>query len=196
MWEKSYQGVADMKNWNRILGRGQPDAGRSLSESTLLEANNKPIKPEHLPQPKSVGEGNAMSDEMISSENLTKEFLKSVFDSAYMEATVDGDGDLMVKEMVNCWVYPSESKDYVTLVSRFGFKESASALERLQCVNSMNYHFFLIRAMVVQEHSILRFDYDIYVGSGVSKKHFIQLVKKFCAVPHNAITKFGIELVK
>lgn len=184
-----------MKIWNRILGRDQPDAGRALSESTLLGDNNKSIKPEHLPQPKSVGEENAMSDEMISRENLTKELLKSVFDSAYMEATIDGDGDLMVKDMVNCWVYPSESKDYVTLVSRFGFKESASALERLQCVNSMNYHFFLIRAMVVQEHNVLRFDYDVYVGSGISKKHFIQLVKKFCAVPHNAVTKFGFDLV-
>ncbi len=184
-----------MTLWDRIFGRSQPAVSSIVPAKTQHKITTSDGESNKIAQQK-LNEGEEyMSEDMISSDNVTKELLKSLFDAAFMEAKIDGDGDLMVKDAVNCWVYPSDNKQYISLVARFGFKDSASALERLQCVNAINYNYYLIRAMVNQENSVLRLDYDIFIGSGISKKHFIQLVKKFCLIPHEAVAKYGANLV-
>ena len=136
-----------------------------------------------------------MADDLITPENAAKEKLKDVFDAAFMETAFDNEGDLTVKEDVNCYVLPSEKKDRIALLTMFGFKESASELERLKCVNNINSRYIMVRA-ISGENDILRFEYDIMISGGITRKALVLMVKRFCAIPRSAVNDFGADIVR
>ena len=136
-----------------------------------------------------------MTDELITTENLSKELLKATLDAAFMDACFDSDGDLKVKEGLNCLIFPNEErKDRVQLMAIFGFKPEASELLRLQAVNRINAKYIIVRA-VVAKNDTLRFTWDIPIAGGITKKAFVLAVKRFCSIPHDAITDCATELV-
>ncbi len=127
-----------------------------------------------------------MTDELITPENLSKELLKSVLDAAFMETSYDSDGDLKVKERLNCFLFPNKKKDKVQLMAQFGFKSDASELLRLQAVNRINDEYIIVRA-VADKNDTLRFTWDIPIAGGITKKAFVLAVKRFCSIPHDAV---------
>jgi hypothetical protein len=136
-----------------------------------------------------------MTDELITPDNLSKELLKSVLDAAFMETSFDSDGDLKVKEGVNCFVLPNEErKDRVQLMALFGFKPEASELLRLQAVNRINAEYIIVRA-VVGKNDTLRFTWDIPIAGGITKKAFVLAVKRFCSIPHNSVADCASDVV-
>jgi len=137
-----------------------------------------------------------MSDDLITPDNLSKELLKSVFDDAFMETSYDDEGDLKVKEGVNCFIFPNkERKDRVTLLTFFRFKKSADKMQRLECVNSINREYIIVRA-VVGDNDVLRFTYDVPIAGGITKKAMVMVVKRFCSIPHDAVGDFGTDIVE
>lgn len=136
-----------------------------------------------------------MPDELITPENVTKEMLKDVFDAAFMESSFDKEGDLVVRDDVNCYVLLSEKKDRIALLTMFGFEDGVSELKRLQCVNNINARYIMIRA-VSGANNILRFEYDIMLNGGVSRKALVLTVKRFCAIPRSAVSDFGADIVR
>jgi hypothetical protein len=137
-----------------------------------------------------------MSDELITTENVSPNFLKTIFDAAFMESSIDGDGDLVVKDRCNCVLLVSENKDRITLYVRFGFKSSASRLERLECANKINTEWAIVRARVSDLNDLLVFQYDILIGPGLSKKALVLAVKRFCGIPHTAVAEHGGGLIE
>lgn len=136
-----------------------------------------------------------MTDELITSDNLSKELLKSVFDAAFMETSYDSDGDLKVKDRVNCFVLPNmERKDRVRLVTIFSFKAGTSELQRLQAVNRINDEYIIVRA-VVGENDALRFTWDIPIAGGITKKAFVLAFRRFCSIPHDAVVDCASDIV-
>ena len=136
-----------------------------------------------------------MEEELITPENVSKEFLKAIFDAAFMDASYDSDGDLRVKDQVSCFVFPSERKDRIRLATYFNFKPEASRLQRLECINHINDEYIIVRAIVGDRDS-LRFTCDIPIAGGISKKAFILTCKRFCSIPHDAVQEFGNDIVK
>lgn len=137
-----------------------------------------------------------MADEMITPENLSKELLKSILDAAFMETSYDSDGDLRVKDRVNCFVMPNlERKDRIHLMCLFGFKPEATELQRLKAVNRINDEYIIIRA-VVGKNDTLRFDWDIMVSGGLTRKGFVLALKRFCGIPHDAVLDCANGLVE
>lgn len=136
-----------------------------------------------------------MTEELITTDNLSKDFLKSVLDAAFMETSYDEEGDLRAKDRVNCYILPSEDrKDRIRLLSIFAFKPEASPMQRFEFVNQVNYNYFWVRAVVGKNDRIL-FTYDIPVAGGITKKAFILMVKRFCSIPHDAVADYGKEIV-
>lgn len=135
-----------------------------------------------------------MSDELITENNLSKEFLKGVLDAAFMNTSFDSDGDLMVKEDINCWILVNKENARIALLSLWGFKNSTSQLQRLECVNQINKEYVVVRAVVGNNNSF-RFEYDIPVRGGISKKAFVLMLKLFCSIPRTAVVKYGANLV-
>jgi len=136
-----------------------------------------------------------MTDQLITPENLSKELLKSVLDAAFIETSFDSDGDLKVREGVNCFVFPNdERKDRVRLLALFRFKPEASELLRLQAVNRINAEYIIVRA-VVGKNDTLQFTWDIPIAGGITKKAFALAVKRFCSIPHASIADCANDVV-
>ena len=136
-----------------------------------------------------------MTDELITPDNLSKELLKSVLDAAFMETSFDSDGDLKVKDSVNCFIFPNEErKDRVRLLTFFGFKPEASELLRLQAVNRINAEYIIVRA-VVGNNNAMRITWDIPIAGGITKKAFVLAVKRFCSIPHDAVSDCAKDVV-
>ena len=136
-----------------------------------------------------------MSEELITPDNLTKEYLKSIFDAAFMDTCYDDDGDLKVKERINCFVLPDKDrKDRVRLMTMFGFKPDTSELLRLQAVNRINAGYLIVKANVA-ENDTLMFTWDIPIAGGITKKAFVLAVKRFCFIPHDAIDDCAKDVV-
>jgi hypothetical protein len=128
-----------------------------------------------------------MTDELITPENLSTATLKAACDAAFMDASIDEDGDLKVKAEVTCFILPSEKKDCIYMIARFGFKPESSRLERLECANRINDGYRIVRASVTDSGKLI-FDYYLPVAGGITKKAFILAVKRFCSIPHEAVS--------
>ncbi|HPC60145.1 MAG TPA: YbjN domain-containing protein [Verrucomicrobiota bacterium] len=136
-----------------------------------------------------------MMDELITPENLSKELLKSVLDAALLDTSYDSEGDLKVKDRVNCFVFPNqERKDRVQLLALFGFKPETTELQRLQCANRINSEYIIVRA-VVGKNNTLRFTWDLPIAGGITRKAFALAVKRFCSIPHEAIADCAMDAV-
>jgi len=135
-----------------------------------------------------------MSDDLVTPDNLSKELLKSLFDSAFLETSWDDEGDLRVKDRIRCFALPSENKDRIRLLAIFGFKDGATPAQRLECVNNINREYIMVRA-AIGSNGVLRFDHDIYVKGGVTKKNVVLATKRFLSIPLEAIEDHGKELV-
>ena len=132
-----------------------------------------------------------MSEDQITTENLTKELLKSVLDAAFMETRYDQEGDLVVKDSVSCFVLPNEAKSRIKLMTLFGFKPSATRLERLECMNNINYDYAIVKTYARPESNALTFSYDLNIEGGLSKKAFVLSLKRFCAIVRPAVQEYG-----
>jgi hypothetical protein len=136
-----------------------------------------------------------MSDDLLSPENLSLPLLKSVLDAAFMETVMDTDGDLLVRDQINCYILLGEKKDRISFLARFGFKPEVSQAQRLECVNSINKDFLMVRA-VAGENDLLRFTYDLIVPAEITKKAFVLTLKRFCAIPQVAVRERALGLVQ
>ena len=137
-----------------------------------------------------------MADEFITPENLSKELLKSTLDAALMDTSYDNDGDILVKETISVWILPNvERKDRIKLLSIFGFEAAASHLQRLECVNRINSEYIVVKAYLGPKDT-LRFDYDILVSGGITKKAFVLAVKRFCSIPRAAAGEHGGGIIR
>ncbi|WP_300668326.1 YbjN domain-containing protein [Desulfoluna sp.] len=134
-----------------------------------------------------------MQSEMITADNLSPELLKSVFDSAFMEATMENGGDITVQEAVKVRVKVNERKNRIRFMSVFGFKENAKQAAQLECVNLINSEYIMVCASA--EENLLFFRYDLGVVGGLTKKALVMAVKQFAEIPHQAVTDHGQELV-
>jgi hypothetical protein len=135
-----------------------------------------------------------MAEELITQDNLSKELLKSVLDAAYMDAVIDADGDLVVKDE-GCYILINKATDRIGLITGwFAFEPSASEFQKLEFVNRINNGYVMVRA-VVRKDGNLQFCFDISVAGGITKKAFVIAVKRFCSIPPLAIRDHGSGIV-
>lgn len=138
-----------------------------------------------------------MAEKLITADNLTKELLKSIFESAMMDVSMDSYGDIMVKEDCKCFVLPDKEKHRITLLTFFVFKPKAKDMDKFLCVNNINRDYIMARAVVTgKDNNILQFTYDIMLDGEITYKYLVLLVKRFCAIPHPAVADYGQDIVE
>jgi hypothetical protein len=136
-----------------------------------------------------------MPDDLITSDNLSPELLKAVFDAAFMEAKLTDDGTILVADAINVRVIVNkERKDRIRLISVFAFKNDSSQLARLQCANQINAEYIMVCASA--EKNLLFFRYDLMVTGGVTKKALVMAVKRFAGIPQGAVADHGKDIVE
>jgi len=133
-----------------------------------------------------------MAEQLITPENLSKELLKNILDAAFMDTSFDKDGDLVVRDRLNCYVFPSRER--VQLMALFRFTPDSTEDQRLAAANRINMEYAIIRAMVGKSGALL-FTWDIPVAGGITAKAFVLAVKRFCTIPQQAIAECASDLV-
>jgi hypothetical protein len=134
-----------------------------------------------------------MSDDLITAESVTKELLCELFDAAYMDVKVDDDGAIIVQERCSVYVFPDSAKKRIRLLTQFGFVPTATPLQKLEAANKINVEYLFIRASVIKDS--LRFDYDISLDHGISKKGLVLILKRFAQIPHAAVQDHALDIV-
>lgn len=136
-----------------------------------------------------------MAEDLITPQNLSSELLKAAFESAYMDARVDEDGDLRVKDICNVIVRPDlERRNQIRLLSLFRFKDDSTRTQRLECVNNINSEFIMVCASVT-DNGLLVFRHDLMIDGGLTTKALVLGVKRFASIPHSAVADFGADIV-
>lgn len=132
-----------------------------------------------------------MADDLITSENLTNEFLKSVYEAAFMETKIDQHGHLLVKDASN-WLYVFPSKDMarIQLLAAYGSKEGSNRTDLVEFANRVNREYIMIRT-TIQDNGQVFFDHDINVSGGITKKALVFTTKRFFNIPNQAIQSHG-----
>jgi Putative bacterial sensory transduction regulator len=137
--------------------------------------------------------GGTMSDDLITATSVTKDLLRSVFDAAFMDYRTDSDGDLVVSERCNVFVFPDAEKKRIRLMTLFSFTPIATMSEKLEATNKINREYLFVRATVANDR--LMFDYDISIDHGVTKKALVLMIKRFAQIPHAAVHEHATDIV-
>ena len=182
-----------MSIWEKLTGAGKHDAGGPQAVLTA-DPHDDPIAPAVTPAARPQAEKAQMQDDLITSDNVSAELVKSVFDAAFMEASIDSDGDVLVKDAVRVFVRVPEKKDRLRMFCLFGFKSNSSQLAQLQCVNLINAEYLIVSASV--QNGKLIFRYDLLLGGGLTKKALVMAVKRFAMIPQEAVADHGKEIVE
>jgi hypothetical protein len=179
--------------WQRLTGVKQDGPAPPPISQTSAKQSKTSVDDEATVT--KTKENMQMPDDLITSDNLSPELLKAVFDAAFMEAKLDDDGEIIVQDAVKVRLKVNqERKDRIRFVSLFGFKSDSSQLARLQCANQINAEYIMVCASA--EEDLLFFRYDLMVAGGVTKKALVMAVKRFATIPQGAVAEHGKDIVE
>jgi uncharacterized protein YqgQ len=136
---------------------------------------------------------NVMSEELITRDNLSLETLQSALEAASITASVENEYNyfiMAVEADVLFNIRVLKEIEVICLGAAFGFKPSASRLERLECANKMNSYYTMMGAVVSDTNDLLSFGHSILVSRGISRETFIVAVRLFCLSCRDAREKY------
>ena len=119
-----------------------------------------------------------MAEEILNAEGVNTDVLKEMFDAAYMETSIDSDGDVKIKEKYSCYLRPDPDGRLIAVYAIFGAQAEASQQAKLEYVNRVNDQVKLIRASVMKDGRYF-FDYYVAVEGGTTKKAVVLAVRRF-----------------
>lgn len=125
-------------------------------------------------------------NELLNTENLTITSLKEVLDAAFIECEIKDD-ELIVTESIKIRITVDNEREVVKFVSYFGFTSSSSQLERVECANTINLEYMLVRAIAYKD--LLIFNYYLPTKGGFSKMMLIGLIKRYPTIVRSAASE-------
>ncbi len=135
-----------------------------------------------------------MSDEFIYPEGINQDALKQLFEEAYMEVSVDTDGDLIVKDNYRCYLRPDPDGRLISIYAIFGANSSAAQADKLAYINRVNDQVKLVRASVSANGKFF-FDYYLSVEGGISKRSIVLSVRRFFSCLASALREDTANVV-
>ena len=133
--------------------------------------------------------------DLITAENATVKELQVHIDSAFVEYTIDDDGDIKVQDAVTVFVRPEAEGRYIQLSTIFGFEPASTVAQRLECANKINSECIIIRASVSEDCLVFEHEYILFDG-GLTPKQFIQGIRRFAQIPRLAVREHGGGIVE
>jgi hypothetical protein len=119
-----------------------------------------------------------VSDEILFPSDIDVSELQQLFEDAYMDASIDEDGDLTIEDEYRCFLRPDLDGRMLAAGAIFGARSSADERARLRFVNRVNDGLMMIRASLTSDGRFY-FDYYIPVEGGITKKAVVVAVRRF-----------------
>jgi hypothetical protein len=135
-----------------------------------------------------------VSDEFIYPEWINADALKKLFEEAYMEVSVDTDGDLIVKDNYRCYLRPDADGRLISIYAIFGAAPDAAEADKLAYINRVNDQVKMIRASVSANGKFF-FDYYLSVEGGISKRSIVMSVRRFFSCLGSALREDSANVV-
>lgn len=135
-----------------------------------------------------------MSDEILGPGDINSATLKAIFDDAYLETSVDADGDVQVRDHYSCWLRPDPDGRLILVYAVFGAREEVGQAAKLDFVNHVNGNIKLIRAWVMGDGRFW-FDYYIPVDGGITRKGVVMAVRRFLSCVEVALEEDSGQVV-
>ena len=129
-----------------------------------------------------------MSEDILKPEDVNSAVLKEMFDDAYMETSIDTDGDVKIKEKYSCYLRPDPDGRLIAVYAIFGSQENATEQDKLDYVNRVNDKVKLIRASVMGDGRYF-FDYYVPVDGGITRKGIVLAVRRFLSTIEAAMSE-------
>jgi hypothetical protein len=133
-------------------------------------------------------------DDFIYPEGISADALKKLFEEAYMEVSVDTDGDVIVKDNYKCYLRPDPDGRLISFYAIFGAADGAADPDKLAYINRVNDQVKLIRASVSANGKFF-FDYYFSVEGGVSKRAIVMSVRRFFSCLGSALREDTANVV-
>jgi hypothetical protein len=124
--------------------------------------------------------------EVVQADAVTKDLLKALLDAAYMNVSIDEDGDVMVKDTFRFWVIPAENGRWVRMFAQFKGNPEATMGAKLEYVNTVNRDLHVVRAYL-RDNGGFTFDQYIPVEGGVSRRSIVFAVRGFDSLLKSAL---------
>lgn len=134
--------------------------------------------------------GNKVTNDMIGKDNLSRELLMALFESAYMDASLVGERSISVLESgvrVHVTV-PAGRSDYITMAASWGLRKDVAREAKLDLANRVNNSFLAVRATLDDEGDVV-LDMQILLPADVSKKYFVLVLKRFATIARDAVAE-------
>jgi hypothetical protein len=124
--------------------------------------------------------------------------LKGVFDAAFIEARVDGDGDCIVVDDLTLVVSADPEKELLKLYAFF--PSSGTREQALEFCNRFNERLIMVRAQVRQSQKAagqwtVIFDYDrlVFEDERIEARTIVKTARRFQAIVRNGIARYDEE---
>jgi len=127
-----------------------------------------------------------VSDELILPEAINSDVLKKLFEDAYMDVSVDTDGDLIVKDNYRCYLRPDPDGRLISIYAIFGSNPASVDQDKLAYVNKVNDQVKMIRASVSANGKFF-YDYYLSVEGGITKRAVVLAVRRFFSCLSSAL---------
>ena len=127
--------------------------------------------------------------DIVTREMVSVSMLKTAFDNAFMEASVDDGGLLRVDADVWFYVMPSDRGDHIRLLAPCWMKEGVDRSVAVELAGRINLELIMVRAAVREKRIDL--DHYLMVDGGVTLKSIVLTAKTFAWVCRDALGKAG-----
>ncbi len=138
-----------------------------------------------------------MSDDTIGKDNLSRELLASVLDTAMMEFEPVGERAVRLREAgVLCQVsVPGERTDYITIAASWGLSPDVPLEEKLARANRVNNSFIAVRAGIDDDGDLI-LDVQVLLSAPITKRYFVLTLKRFAGICKEAVQEHFNDICK
>jgi len=129
-----------------------------------------------------------MSEQILDAEEINTELLKEIFEQAFADTEIDGDGDLFVRiDGLGCWVLAPD-QNRIRLLSFITQHDEATDSQKLDFVNRFNTTYIMVRSSLL-DNGRIAFDYDVITQyGGVTRKSLYQLTRRFLSIMREGVS--------
>lgn len=128
------------------------------------------------------------ADQIVLPEQVSPEMLNKLFTDAFMDASIDKDGDVQVVETYRSYVVPGNENKWLRVYAVFGANAEASLEDKMEFVNRINADLVIVRAYVDSTGRFI-FEHYLPIEGGITEKALVLAVRRFHRLLEAAIRK-------
>lgn len=118
--------------------------------------------------------------DLIDEKNISKEFIFNILDRVYMSPIYDADGDLMIRETHDVYIFIKEKQSYIKLMSVFQENQELERKNLIEQANKISQDY-PINAAIADNNGVC-FIQNIFFNGGLTEKNLVITLKKFMSI--------------